>query len=374
MQSLPNKNKITYIDNLRILLTGLVVMHHTVICYGGPGGWYFTDATTNPSALIVMTLFVATNQAFFMGFFFFLSAYFMEASYAKKGAAAFTKDRLKRLGIPLLFYSFVLSPVMNFLVYKYGLKLPATFIQYLQGYNDWLDPGVLWFVAALLLFTLVYVLFKLWGKRTAGDIKRFPSHQTIFVFALGLGLISYLVRIVFPTGWVLHPLGFQLAHFTQYICLFVLGIVAYRKAWLNSIYLAVAKPWLITALLLVFLIFPGIFLLAKSPLASFAGNGTWQSLLAAVWEQLTGVSIMVALTAIGKYKFNFSTPFTQQLSRSAYATYIFHPLVVICISLSLQSWSVDPVFKLLVAAPTAVVLSFCLGWLLVKLPVVKEII
>ena len=30
--------------------------------------------------------------------------------------------------------------------------------EYLQGYDDWIDFGVLWFVAALLLFNLLYLI------------------------------------------------------------------------------------------------------------------------------------------------------------------------------------------------------------------------
>src|SRR5690349_12869922 len=147
MQPVSSPAKINYINNLRVLLTILVILHHTSITYGAPGGWYFYDITANETALIIMTLFVAVNQSIFMGFFFFLSALFTESSYLKKGAAKFIADRLKRLGLPLLFYSFIFSPVLNFLIYRVGYGKQASFMQYLKGYNRWVDPGVMWFVA-----------------------------------------------------------------------------------------------------------------------------------------------------------------------------------------------------------------------------------
>ena len=67
--------KIYYLDNLKVLLTVLVVLHHTFITYGASGGWYYKQPTDKMAALIPMTMFVAINQAFFMGFFFFISAY-----------------------------------------------------------------------------------------------------------------------------------------------------------------------------------------------------------------------------------------------------------------------------------------------------------
>src|ERR1700748_1193057 len=130
------KNKIYYIDNLKILLTVLVILHHTFITFGAPGGWYYTQKTTHMGALIPMTMFVAINQAFFMGFFFFMSAYFIQPSYKRKGAGRFVGDRLLRLGVPLLFYSFIFSPFITYLVYNYGEGHHITYLQYLGGFND----------------------------------------------------------------------------------------------------------------------------------------------------------------------------------------------------------------------------------------------
>src|SRR5260370_42644985 len=90
--------KIFYIDNLKVGLITLVVLHHALITYGAEGAWYYTQKTTYIGADIPMLLLVVINQSFFMGFFFFLSAYFTPGSYNKKGAARFVKDRLLRLG------------------------------------------------------------------------------------------------------------------------------------------------------------------------------------------------------------------------------------------------------------------------------------
>ncbi len=46
-------------------MTVLVILHHTLIAYGAPGGWYFNGATGNKPAAIIMTLVVVTNQSFF---------------------------------------------------------------------------------------------------------------------------------------------------------------------------------------------------------------------------------------------------------------------------------------------------------------------
>jgi hypothetical protein len=61
----------------------------------------------------MLFLFIFFNQAWFMGAFFLLAGYFVPGSYDKKGAGSFLKERLIRLGIPLIIWIFVLNPISN---------------------------------------------------------------------------------------------------------------------------------------------------------------------------------------------------------------------------------------------------------------------
>jgi surface polysaccharide O-acyltransferase-like enzyme len=158
--------------------------------------------------------------------------------------------------------------------------------------------------------------------------------------------------------------------------MFALGVVASRSNWLNSIDYKKGRRWMIIANVLV-LSFPLLYvvkIITNSPLDTFNGNGTWQSLLNALWEQITGISIMVALLGICRQKWNTSKPLLQKMARSAYATYIIHPLFIISIALLLKNWDIEPAIKLLVAAPIAVTTSFIFAGLLVNLPGVKEVV
>ncbi|WPU96007.1 acyltransferase [Mucilaginibacter sabulilitoris] len=369
--------KIVYIDNLKVVLTILVVLHHTFITYGAPGGWYYSEKTTHTVAQIFMTVFVAVNQSFFMGFFFFISAYFTESSYRKKGAAHFMTDRLKRLGIPLVFYSFILSPVLSYLVYRFGMGHHITYMQYLSGFHPWIDFGVLWFVAALLLFNLVYVGAMLLLKNVPFSLGEAPGTFNIVLFALTLALGSYLARSVFPIGWVLAPVGFQLGHFVQYIALFALGIIASRGQWLNKVSYKMSKGFAVIVLIMIVVVFPIIYyvkVVTNSPVETLSGKGYWQSLMYACWEQFTGIFMITALLGIAKQKWNAQPAFIKNMSRAAFAVYIFHPLVLISLSMMFKPLALDPAVKLLFVAPLAVTGSFALGYLLVKIPGVKAII
>jgi len=368
--------KIYYLDHIKVLLTVLVILHHSFITYGGPGGWYYRQPTTSPGALIPMTVFVATNQAFFMGLFFLLSAYFIEPSLKRKGAKVYLLDRLKRLGIPLVFYSLILSPVLNFMVYRYGDHHPVTFMQFLSGYDGWIQFGVLWFVAALLLFTLVFVALynlKLTGSRSITKLKT----GRVLLFAAGLGLITFFVRLIFPVGWVLKPVGFQFGHFTQYIAMFTVGILARRGNLAEKLDFKLDKRFLWIAIGMLVILFPVLGIVQKvthAPGTDFNGGFTLVGFLYSFYEQIIGVCIMVALTGISKYKWNKPSKFLTTLSRNTFAVYIFHPLILIGLSLLLSTWMVSPVIKLAIVAPGAVIGSFLLAAVIVRIPEVNKVI
>ena len=101
--------RLFFVDHLRAFLIILVIMHHLAITYGASGGFYYHDTTTTLTALLI-TIFVAIDQSFFMGLFFLISAYFTPGAYDRKGAGLFLRDRLLRLGIPLLIYDILIQP------------------------------------------------------------------------------------------------------------------------------------------------------------------------------------------------------------------------------------------------------------------------
>jgi surface polysaccharide O-acyltransferase-like enzyme len=370
------KAKINFIDHLKVVLTTLVILHHTFITYGAPGGWYYTQKTTLMGALIPMTVFVAVNQAFFMGLFFFLSALFVPLSYDIKGPGKFITDRLIRLGVPLIFYSLVLSPFLSFISYTWAEGHNVTYLQYLSGFDGWVDFGVLWFVAALLIFTLLYALYRS-AVTGLNKVVKVPTVTAIILFAVLIGLVTFVVRIVFPVGWVLKPLGFQLGHFPQYIAMFILGLIAANSKWLSSADYKTGKTMRTVAICLVFIGFPLFFIARRGlnfPIAWFSSGIHWQQAWYALWEQLVGFSIVTALLCIAKHKWKKPSAFLSNLSRSTFAVYIFHPLIVISLSVAASGWAVEPALKLLAIAPLAVLLSFVLGLLLVRIPGVNKII
>ena len=84
--------RLYYLDNLKVCLTVLVIMHHAGQAYGDGGEWAYTPS--NPAEVLPWIWhFFSTNAAFFMGLYFFISGYFVPSSFDKQGTKLFQKNK-----------------------------------------------------------------------------------------------------------------------------------------------------------------------------------------------------------------------------------------------------------------------------------------
>ena len=371
--------RLYYVDNLRIFLISLVVLHHLSITYGAPGDWYYSESQPEGLLAILLAMFVATNQSFFMGLFFLISAYFTEVSFTRKSTGTFLADRLRRLGIPLLLYFFVISPAMIFFLVR---RLDGSDISFLDFYKQGhgFGFGPLWFVETLLYFTLIYVIYQKFRDRNRNrTIKHrpLPGDKSVLLLAVLLGVITFLIRIKLPVGWSFPLLGLQFPHFPQYIALFTLGIAASRHNWLEAVTYKRGLRWLLIAQIMIFIMFPLLFMTggaASGEITAFMGRLHWQSLAYAIWEQITGLSLIIGLLGIFREKLNSQGKWGQKLSACAYGVFIFHAPLLVLITVSLRNVELSGILKLLLLAPVAVFASFLVVYLIRKLPCADKVL
>ena len=163
----PAKPRLLYIDNLRSVLISMVVLLHLAITYGAEGDWWYNEAV--PESMIsdvALTFYTTFAQAFTLAFFFMISGYFCPPAYDKKGPRPYTVDKLKRLGVPFLFYFAVLNPLLVMMVHLFeGQPAIPPGVSPLAFWVDSFGPGLMWFAEALLIFSLAYML---WRMATAG--------------------------------------------------------------------------------------------------------------------------------------------------------------------------------------------------------------
>jgi glucan biosynthesis protein C len=376
------KTRLYFVDNLRILLIILLILHHLAITYGASGLWYYNEAPSSDIATLVLTLFVGINQAFFLAFFFMISGYFTPGSYDRKSTGLFLKDRLLRLGIPLLFYAIFIDPLIQYAVAVNVRRFTGSFWDFIARYwgnYSGLQVGPLWFVETLLIFSVVYVLWRLVtptptvSQQIDGKV---PSNLSIAGFALLLGVVTFAVRIWLPEDRWFELLSLPLAYYPQYIALFVVGIVAYRRNWFMGIFEATGKLWLGIAGLCIVLL-PVLFVVGgalEGQTTPFLGGVHWQSFVFSVWQQFLCMGMIIGLLVWFRERFNHQGKLGKAMAASAYTVYIIHAPVIVFLGLALQDISLPSLLKFVLVAPVAVVLCFLIANYLRKLPLARNIL
>ena len=162
-----------------------------------------------------------------MALFFFLSGAFMPHSYDRKGPGRFGLDRSIRLGAPVLFGVLLLIPLQAWFFHQAYRDLPPIgYWNYFSGYflgfaahpANWpaassfpeLELGHLWFIQHLWIYAGLYVVWRVFvspdpiANRRSGP----PGNVAIFLFAMGLTVATWVIRIWFPQDTWTGLLGF----------------------------------------------------------------------------------------------------------------------------------------------------------------------
>jgi glucan biosynthesis protein C len=374
--------RLFFIDNIRVLLTIQVLLFHLMIIYAGTGSWFYEEGREDFLTGALGAWFVTVSQAYFMGLFLLVSAYFVPGAYDRKGPRRFLKDRLVRLGIPLAVYCWILRPPLVYLYLRSVQGLRLSWWSYFPGEyfksNAVLGAGPLWFVETLLIFTVLYVVFRLLagrGKACPAAETPFPSNFAVALFALLLGLAGFVVRLWRPIEWSFAPLNLQLPFFAQYIALFILGLIAYRRNWLAGLSEAAGRLWLGIGLLMILLFWP--LALAgdmDTTVEPFLGGWHWQALAYALWESFLCLGVCIGLIYAFRRYSHGQGSLARFLSRNAYAAYLVHGPVITIVALAARDVVLHPLVKFGLASLVAVPLCFGLSSLVRKLPYADRVL
>jgi glucan biosynthesis protein C len=375
--------RLFFVDHLRAALTMLVIIHHLAVTYGVVSAWYYLEPPNDTLTQPLLLLLILFNQSFFMGLFFLLAGYFTPSSYDRKGAGAFLKDRLLRLGLPLLAFMVLLAPLSSLLGYSSVLPFigPQEPLPLWQHYLLTMSPGPLWFVEALLIFVVCYALWrKLTSAQATQDLQASspPGYRAILAFILALALTTFALRLWVPIGWSLPILGFPTpAHLPQYISFFILGIVAYRRSWLLSIPDSMGRVGLAAALITTLFLLPTA-LIVGAPTdptqALFTGGPYWQAFVYALWEAISCVGMSLGLLTLFRKRFNRQGAAGRFLSAQAYAVYIIHAPVIVGLAYVLGGFRIYPLLKFALVALIAIPLCFVCAYLLRRLPFARSVL
>lgn len=373
-----------YIDNLRTFLVTLVMLLHIAVTYGPIGFWYYYERTGLLSTYL-LGFFVSFSQAFLLGLFLMISAYFIIPSYDRKGADLFIRDKFRRLGIPLLFYIIIIGPFLIYIQKLFIAKEKVSFLYFYYNFiikNIIIEAGPLWFLQALLILSIFYILLmeiikKAQKKKGAFEKKGldFPQNYKIILFIISLAIVTFLVRIRFPIETSI--INLQLCFLPQYVSLFILGIFAYRNNWFEKISYKKAVFWFsvlafTTLLWPVLLFFSGTF--KEADITLIAGGFRWQAFLYALWEAIIAISASISIIYLFKKKLNRQNNLFASLYKSAYTAFIIHPLIIVPLSYCIKDLEIHPLIKFFAVAITGIPLAFLMGNIIRKIPSFKRIL
>ena len=337
--------RLCYLDNLKVCLTVLVIMHHAGQAYGNGGGWAYTPS--NPAEFMPWIWhFFSTNAAFFMGLYFFISGYFVPRSFDKQGTKQFVHKKLLRLGVPLL----VMGGIISILSGKPEI-------------------GHMWFVESLLVFCLIYALIRQWVQPVNEACYSKPTIIGLLVVALLMGVGSYVIRQISPQDhWIwpfgIIPLPMEPAHYLQYVMMFVLGILAYRFQWLDKMSNSVG----FMALLIGIALAMGNYLRDGGPWDAFV----WQWF--GIYESLMCVFISFGLIWLFREFVSTTSRFWQWCAAQSYGAYMFHLLLMVVLQNAMDSIWIGAFGKFLFIGVVTTVLSFHLTWMVKMIPGFKKVL
>lgn len=375
VQSLRPGGRLAYLDNLKAYLIAGIIAAHAFMGYADFGSWTYQDVREVTLSPVMETIFVVAavtlGGLFLMALFFLLSGLMAQDSLARRGPGPFAKDRLLRLGIPFILYTLVIWPLLEYALLEPFLHR-GSYWDYFFDTDPVLDNGPLWFVGVLLVFSLTLAARRRLRPLSAvGD--RPLRLRDLALLALAVGLLTFLVRTVFPADSN-QPLNSHLWAWPEYLALFGLGVIAGRRGWLRPVPRDLSRPVGMATLLGIALM--AAVVLSTEPLGLteedwFGGWGV-PAFVGGLLEGMIAVAAPVWVLSFAQRHLNGSGPLRRAMARSSYAAFMLQGPVLVGIELAMRPVSLPGDAKAVIVAILAIAASFALAWPLVtRTPVGK---
>lgn len=355
--------RVAYLDNLRVLLVIGVIAVHAAITYGLDGSWYLESYEQMAGVVVAaVTVVLGVGWLFGLGLFFLIAGRLSAPALERKGAGRFARERLVRLGLPLLGYTLLVSPFLEYVDYRFNAHGEEAVWPFV-GRQIWhFAPGPTWFLEALLIFSLAYALLRRLSPNAALHARDPLRAREVAPIAVALALISFAVRFTFPLGS--EQFHLQLSVFPQYAILFALGAAAARRGWLETFTPALARrcaaAGALAALALPVLLLAGGFV-AGGGQHRFQGGWHWQAAALALDEAV--LATCVSLWAVQHFRRRRNTigPLARRMAPAAYGAFLIHPPVLIGLALAAQPTPLPAELKFTAVLAAAVAASFGLA-------------
>ncbi|KAM0206838.1 hypothetical protein ACHAQD_009978 [Fusarium lateritium] len=351
------KGRKYWLDNLRAVMTTIVIINHTGAAYGGGGKEAHPGAFAKTSPILMP--YVAFHYAYGLGQFFWLSGNLTAQSLSKGSWQDFVKSKLLRLGLPAVIYSILLEPLKGIAARPGSLRENMKdYWKAVAEFKGWKTPGAgtVWYTMTLLVFDLCALLLtrcarllKSAGAGPTEHVKLAKLYGTMCRWGwLAIAGTRFLVGTKFPMGSHLPVINVQPYYLPQHIYGYALGYMAYLlgKSRMTSLYeknsgplgkLSMAKASAISLAAIPIVMVPSWWRAWKARKGDKAekegkeqedgmqlSGWTADAALFALWNEFTFATVGPAFMSLWEH--NYNRPGKQRLwsPRYAYAAYLLH--------------------------------------------------
>jgi surface polysaccharide O-acyltransferase-like enzyme len=353
-----------WVDNLRVLVVAGVIVVHTATGYiTGIADWYYDELTTSAVWSTLLAFPAVAGGVFGLGPLFLLAGWFSPRSLAHRGPGGFARSRLLRLGLPLVAFMLLVQPLADYVGSRPD-EVRTSFPDALRA----TELSVMWFVAALLVFSLVYAALR--RIRPAPQVRRPPRLGRLLVTAaLTIGVSSFVVWQVWP--WNADVLfAARLGEWPQGAVLFALGVHAGEAGWLEDLPPALVRRlgWVAVMGTVATVTLFGVLEARDEAAAVLDEAAGWPTMLFALLDGVVAVSLTLWFVAWVRRRWPTHGPLLGKAARASYATYLIHPVVLTGVMVLLASAPLAPEVKFVLVSAIGVAACYLVGYALTRVP------
>ena len=355
----------------------VIAVHVTMVFSFGWNGVYIPiDEALHPffAGVVVWLLFFCNS--FFMYMLFLLSGYFVPRSVHKKGVVRYLKERLLRIGVPLLL-GLLLINSSSWLLGRLSPTSKTADVPWRELPFNHL--GVLWFLVVLFTFDLIYCAWvKLRGDHFAINTSvPTPQLRSWLISAAVLAILELVLATqkelwVFVARLPLGGLETQGSHVFTYAFLFFLGCKASSHRWLERLNHHLVVRWFR------FSIAVALSLLAICLVLAFNGSlgNQWGnvSLLANFLNPFIGWGMMGYLLLWFQRNENRFGQWLANAGVDSFGAYIIHTLVLVIVLEVIGFIGLNPWLITAAGISLGIIISFGTIHQLRRIPAVARVI
>ncbi len=331
-QQLNNSQRRNDLDWLRLIAIFILLFFHTGMWFN-QWGWHVKNNETTVS----FQYWMIWLHQWRMPLLLFISGAGTYLALGKRTPGQFAKERVTRLFVPLVFGMFVIVPpqiyyehIKDYDSYWDFYKTVFNFVPYPKGSFSWHH---LWFVAYLLVFSLVLIPFLRFVRSPKSE--KFKEKINGWLSSPA-GLLFLPSLIMLLTQAILRPWFLDEKHdFTDlafiifYMSFFFFGILCYSDSRIWNSMVSNRKHFLLATILILFPFYT-LYFHFRDLITLPWSDDTVETLF-----DITGIFLswftIITLIGFGQQYLNRPHPWLKYVNEGLYPFYILHQTVIIVI-------------------------------------------